>query len=385
LCKKNRKKIEKKLKKYNFAPVMRHIPYIKIAIIAFLMLFLFGERASAQLHFERTIFDFGDIKEQDGKVEYTFSFENIGEKPVVILNVMSGCGCTTPYYSRKPVLKGERAEVRVVFDPINRPGHFSKSVSILTSASNTPYTLTLRGNVLSRPKTIEELYPFDVADGLRLSINYYSFDYISRGERAEQRIGVVNTSSKPVRLHLSPRETSGLMSIEAPSQIQAGEKTEIKISYFVPPQSKRYGTLQDMFCLEVNGRLTTTFITANAIAVDKFDRDTDDISRPSCELSKKIIKFGDLKYGKKGEDSSVVISNDGETDLIIRAVEWNTNSVQCSLQPGTIIKPGSWQRITLEIDTSKCNHGVWVDRLRIITNDEQHPMQSIRVTAIIVE
>ena len=364
---------------------MRRIPYIYIAIFVLSMLFLFGERASAQIRFDRTIYDFGDVKEQNGKVEYTFSYENLGEKPVVILNVMSGCGCTTPHYSRKPVLKGERAEVRVVFDPTNRPGHFSKSVSILTSASNTPYTLTLRGNVLSRPKTIDELYPFDVADGLRLSINYHSFDYISRGERLEQRIGVVNTSSKVVRLRLLPRETSGLMHVEAPAELRGGESAEIIISYFVPQQSKRYGTLEDMFALEVNGRQTTTFITANAIAVDKFDRDTDDISRPSCELSKKIIKFGNLKYGKKSEDSSVVISNDGETDLIIRAVEWNTQAMQCSLQSGTIIRPGSSQRIIIEVDASKCNHGVWVDRLRVITNDEQHPMQSIRVTAIIVE
>ena len=35
--------------------------------------------------------------------------------------------------------------------------------------------------------------------------------------------------------------------------------------------------------------------------------------------------------------------------------------------------------------TADADYGVWVDRVRIITNDPAHPMQTLRVTAIVVE
>ena len=71
--------------------------------------------------------------------------------------------------------------------------------------------------------------------------------------------------------------------------------------------------------------------------------------------------------------------------MIIRAVEWNTQSLGCSLKAGDIIKSGEKVALKLTLDTSDCNHGVWVDRLRIITNDPSRPMQTMRVTAIVVE
>ena len=45
-----------------------------------------------------------------------------------------------------------------------------------------------------------------------------------------------------------------------------------------------------------------------------------------------------------------------------------------------------WQKRTLKIvfDSSDCDFGVWVDRLRIITNDPARPMQTLRVTAVVV-
>ena len=43
---------------------------------------------------------------------------------------------------------------------------------------------------------------------------------------------------------------------------------------------------------------------------------------PDMELSKKFIKFGELKRGAEVEDSSVVLTNNGGGELIIRAVEF---------------------------------------------------------------
>ncbi|MDR2824822.1 MAG: DUF1573 domain-containing protein, partial [Prevotellaceae bacterium] len=42
---------------------------------------------SAMILFNDTIHDFGVIKETDGKVTYIFEFRNVGDVPLVIMNV----------------------------------------------------------------------------------------------------------------------------------------------------------------------------------------------------------------------------------------------------------------------------------------------------------
>ena len=170
--------------------------------------------ASAQqapILFEEPTWNFGDVQESGGSVEHTFVFTNVSDRPVVIVDVSTGCGCTTPKYSRKPVLAGAKGEIVVAFDPINRPGHFSKGVSVMTSASKEPVLLQVEGNVVPREKTLEELYPFDMGGGVRFDSNFRAFAYVGRGDRADAEIGWVNTSSKTARLSFEWQQRSGLL------------------------------------------------------------------------------------------------------------------------------------------------------------------------------
>ena len=45
-------------------------------------------------------FDFGIIKEANGKVSHTFVIKNTGDAPLVITRVATPCACTTPEYSQ---------------------------------------------------------------------------------------------------------------------------------------------------------------------------------------------------------------------------------------------------------------------------------------------
>ena len=364
---------------------MRFIHYIIIQIGAIFSLFGAMAQEQMQLDFDHTTWNFGDVYEQKGSVEHTFSFKNGSSKPIVILDAMSGCGCTTPSYSRKPIMAGEKGEIKVAFDPTNRPGKFSKGVSLLTSASKTPITLMLEGNVIPREKSVEERYPFDLGGGVRLSANFHSFAYVGRGESVSEEIGWINTSQRDATIKLLPKQASGLAHINIPSVMKAGQQGVITLKYEVRASSSRYGTLEDMWGVTVNGRESNIVITINAVAVDKFDRATDDISQPSGELSKNFIKFGDVKQGKVVTNATLYLVNNGESDLIIRAVEWNSEALDCSLKAGDRLKSGEQKTVKLTLDTSDCNHGVWVDRLRVITNDPERPMQTLRITAIVVD
>lgn len=106
---------------------------------------------------------------------------------------------------------------------------------------------------------------------------------------------------------------------------------------------------------------------------------------PCGEFSKKFIKFGDVKSGERVQDSSIEIENVGDKPLIIRAVEMQSKSAKCSLKVGDRIEKGAKRKVTFEFDSAGCDYGIWVDRVKIITNDPSRPMQTLRLTAIVVD
>ncbi len=344
-----------------------------------------GGKGTQTARFDHEKWNFGDVAEDGGKVEHTFVFTNVSSKPVVVLDVVSGCGCTTPSYSRKPVMRGEKGEIVVSFDPMNLPGHFSKGISVQISGSTEPVTLLVEGVVTPRVKSTEELYPFDMGDGVRFDSNFRAFAYVGRGERVEESIGWINTSGRDVRLSFEELERSGMLRIEAPLMLKAGEKGAIVIAYEVPSDSDRYGTLSDVLGVDIDGRRARTMLSVHAIAVDRHDTAADDMSSPKGELSKKFIKFGDVKHGRTVADASVELANIGDNELVIRAVEWQSKALKCSLKAGDRVAAGGKTVVKFTLDTSEVDYGVWVDRVRIITDDPSRPMQTLRVTAVVVE
>ena len=109
--------------------------------------------AQSGLVFDRPAWDFGTIRETDGPVTHRFVCRNEGEHPEVILQVTTTCGCTTPRYTRKPILPGEEAEITVTYDPANRPGNFSRKLAVFTADRRTPPNCALRvpSSVVRRP------------------------------------------------------------------------------------------------------------------------------------------------------------------------------------------------------------------------------------------
>ena len=181
----------------------RHILLTLLALCAF------ATAAQAQLVFTPDTWDFGTIRETDGRVSHTFTGENRSNTPVVILDVVTTCGCTVPQFTKRPIRPGEKTTVKVTFDPANRPGAFTKELGVYSSERKKVATLTIRGNVTPRMKSTEELYPVDAGGGLRLSTTLNAFSYIRPGQQVQSAIGYANTSGKTIRLELRPLDSSG--------------------------------------------------------------------------------------------------------------------------------------------------------------------------------
>lgn len=97
---------------------------------------------------EKTVHNFGEINETDGKVSHTFVVKNEGTAPLVISNVTASCGCTTPEWTKEPIPAGKTGEVKVTFDPTNRPGTFMKTIRLYGNGMKNGFLLSIRGKVL---------------------------------------------------------------------------------------------------------------------------------------------------------------------------------------------------------------------------------------------
>ncbi len=101
--------------------------------------------------FKTTTHSFGKIK-QNVPATYIFSFTNTGSKPAVIEFANAECGCTTPEYSKDPILKGKSSTIKVTYNAAN-PGTFKKNVNVKFVSTQLPITLTIDGEVVPAGKT----------------------------------------------------------------------------------------------------------------------------------------------------------------------------------------------------------------------------------------
>ncbi len=119
--------------------------------LIFLFALLLGSVAFAQqkpeMTFARTEHNFGTIKEELGAVTTQFEFTNTGKSPLIIQRVSASCGCTTPSYTREPVLPGKKGTISAKYSTIRRPGTFHKTITVYTNVPDTVYVLNIKGNV----------------------------------------------------------------------------------------------------------------------------------------------------------------------------------------------------------------------------------------------
>src|SRR5437870_282846 len=108
---------------------------IRLLFLSFCLLFIQNYSwAQGILKFEKETHEFGTIAE-GVQATYEFKFKNTGNQPVVISNVQPSCGCTTPDWTKEPILPGKSGMVKAVYNSTGRPGAFHKSITVTSNAA----------------------------------------------------------------------------------------------------------------------------------------------------------------------------------------------------------------------------------------------------------
>ncbi|MEM7550101.1 MAG: DUF1573 domain-containing protein [Bacteroidota bacterium] len=91
--------------------------------------------------------DFGDIVQGD-VVKYTFNFENTGNEPLILSNVLTTCGCTATQWPRDPIAPGKKGSIDVQFNSTGKMGRQNKVVTVVSNAANNQARVRIVSNVL---------------------------------------------------------------------------------------------------------------------------------------------------------------------------------------------------------------------------------------------
>jgi hypothetical protein len=108
--------------------------------------------SGAKIEFTKKEHDYGKIqKGADGNC--VFEFKNTGTEPLILGAVRASCGCTTPTYTKEPIMPGQTGTINVRYNT-NNVGGFNKTVTVPSNAVNDPrVVLRIKGTVLKPEST----------------------------------------------------------------------------------------------------------------------------------------------------------------------------------------------------------------------------------------
>ena len=118
---------------------------MKTIVIVFAMFLATSLVQAQEFAFKTEAIDYGKVDKGSNGVR-VFEFTNVGEAPLIIKQIKSTCGCTVPEKPNKPIMPGEKGEIKVSYDT-KRPGGFSKAITVFSNAKTERKILKLKGFV----------------------------------------------------------------------------------------------------------------------------------------------------------------------------------------------------------------------------------------------
>lgn len=312
--------------------------------------------------------DFGTFKEEAGRQTFDFVVTNTGTQPLVIQNVVASCGCTTPEWTKQPIPAGAKGKVTAIYDPKDRPGPFSKTLSVYSNTKPEVVVLVIKGEVVQHEKTVEELFTFPVGS-VRFESNHLAFTNVLKTEKKIRVMQIINTSAAPVKV-----EFDGLpahLSVKAnPETLKPGQKGLIEGTYDAT-KNPGWGNVSDMIKIKLNGTpQENVYYYVSANLVEDFSSLSKEqlANAPVFKLATTTFDLGKIK-GSTQNEVEFKFTNAGKSDLLIRFVRATCGCT--AVQQGTTgvgIKPGESSSIKAVFNSGSYN-GKVTKAIYVYTND----------------
>lgn len=357
----------------------------KVILSGYFILFAFivAAQDKPQIKFEAETFDFGTIKEANGPADHKFEYTNTGKAPLVIQGVRSSCGCTTPSWTKDPVLPGEKGFITARYNPLHRPGPFRKSLTITSNADTPTKVLFIKGVVEPKPKTIADQYPNKIG-AIRIRYRSLNMGKLTTDKPFTRSFNLYNDSDHDVKF-LDKSDKPDYVQVKIDPQVLKPKETAKMMVTYDPVQKRDYGFVTDPLVIYTDEaeqgrkdlRLVATIeeyfppLTPGELA-----------EAPKLTFDKTIYDFGNIKKGDK-VTVNFTLTNAGKNDLNIRKVKPNCGCTVSKLERDTL-KPG--ESSTLEVTfNSAGRRGIQQKSINIFCNDPTAPTRRLIIKGKILE
>lgn len=351
--------------------------------IFFLLLFLNitpAILAQPKIVFDKLVHDFGEVNEGDGSVAYDFIFRNTGTVPLIIQDVKTTCGCTTPEWTKSPIKPNSTGSIKVSYDAKGRPGIIDKTITVIHN-SGAPIALKITGMVkaLDRHPTLDFRHS---AGQLRLSDMHINFSRIYSYEKAALTIEAYNPTDKPVTVSFVDLPNYIKVSLSSKT-VQPKNKMQITVSYDAA-NHKYFGFVSEQLSFIQNNNADKKYkLTLTANVEEDFSRwSAQQIANaPKLFISSSALDAGELPAGKTSK-LSLTIKNTGKSPLSIHNIE--ANSPLLSFDYPRTIPASQEATISIFFDTKNLS-GAQSKSFTIISNDPKNAKSTIRIKANITK
>lgn len=357
-----------------------------LAMVALAFLYSSMGIAQPKIAFDKLTHDFGSFKESAGPQTVTFEFTNKGNAPLILNAVNASCGCTSPEWTRQPVVPNAKGMIKVTYNPANRPGSFAKTVTVMSNAENNNVILTISGKVEEKEKTIAELYPREIGP-LRAEINHISFPTIKNNEVKTESMVLINDTDKPISIAVK-NLPSFIKAAVDPAIIPAktnGEPGRSKLTVvFDAKAANSYGFIINRMYLAFDGvNDYNNSIGISATIEEDFSGLTpaELANAPVATFNTDNYDFGDIQQGAKKE-FDFELSNTGKRDLMIRDIRASCGCTTVNPEK-KMIGPGEKVPVKVMFDSSG-KKGRQSKTVTVITNDPKNPTIVLRISSNIL-
>lgn len=363
--------------------IIRHIISMAATILLSCSFLMAQEKISPSVEIDRTVHNFGDILHDSGPVSCTFNLKNIGDKPVVIYNVVSTCGCTDVEWTKEPIRPGQNGKISVTYSNDEGAYPFDKTLTTYLSDTKKPVLLKIRGVSIDAPKPLHELYP--VAYGpFALRDHIFKCGNLEQGEQKSEAVMVANTSDKPIKVEFTDVDSNLSISV-SPNPIPAQSTAEM--SFTVKADRKIWGKNIYKATPVVNGKIYRSNDGKSDIGIWAFTKENfthlsqdQKAKGPRPTFDESTYSFGKIKRGETVH-ATFTFKNDGKECFCIYKVDADAKKWSHSTIPAAM--PGDKVSFRVHLDTENLPAGEHLTIVTLTTNSPLRPIVNLFIAGYI--
>ena len=329
------------------------------------------------IEFNSKVHNFGKISVAEGAKHCTFEFKNTSNKPIVINNIISSCGCTTPKWPKKPIMPGEGGKIEVTYLNDQGPYPFDKALTVYTSASTKPVILRITGLAYENERSMKEMFPVQLGV-LAVKNNVIRGGQINQGNAKRGNFTIANLTSKDVKLSWG-KVTPGLeLSLPENGIIKGNSIADIE--WKIDTGSKKnWGNTKYTAEVLCNGSKAPEKIAVEAMIIDNFGNLTkEQKNKASMVLAENSsYNLGEIKKGQAAT-ATFKLRNTGHSPLVIHKIE---HPKEITVKAPSTVEAGG--KFTVEATATPAKTGEAIYTITLITNSPNRPLVNLFVTGTV--